>query len=185
MTKNLTTINQFIDKSIGEWKSIRSTHTLAFQEFENSTSKIYIKHINPKNKKVVEIFKNYKLNLNLENIAISIKWQAISDWDDDDDDISEGDETILIFLPKDENSVIVLRNKGYTESVISSSNYFVDEQNNLHIKTEYKSTVTEEKISFLSTHIRSRFSTIRNQETKSVLQTSHTSEIRNLASLKD
>jgi phycoerythrin-associated linker protein len=182
LTKNLTTINQFIDKSIGEWKSIRSTHTLAFQEFENSTSKIYIKHINSKNKKVVEIFKNYKLTLNLENVAISIKWQAISDWDDD---IGKGDENILIFLPKDENSGIVLRNKGYTESVISSSNYFVDEQNNLHIKTVYKSTISEEKISFLSTHIRSRFSTIRNQETKSVIQTSHTSEIRNLASLKD
>ena len=182
MTKNITTINQFIDESIGEWKSIRSTHTLAFQEFENSTSKIYIKHINSKNKKVIEIFKNYKLSLNLESIAISIKWQAISDWDDD---IREGDETILIFLPKDENSGIVLRNKGYTESVISSSNYFVDEQNNLHIQTIYKSTVSEERISFLSTHVRSRFSTIRNLENNSVIQTSHTSEIRNLASLKD
>ena len=122
MTKNLAIINQFIDKSIGEWKSIRSTHTLAFQEFENSTSKIYIKHINKKNKKVVEIFKNYKFSLNLESIAISINWQAISDWDNDD--ISEGDETILIFLPKDENSGIVLRNKGYTESLIS---YFCQE----------------------------------------------------------
>ncbi len=183
MTKNLTRINQFIDKSIGEWKSIRSTHTLAFQEFENSISKIYIKHINPKNKKVVEIFKNYELSLNLESIAISIKWQAISDWEDDD--ISEGDETILIFSPKDENSGIVLRNKGYTESFISSSNYFVDEQNNLQIKTFYKSTVSDEIISFLSTHIRSRFSTIRNLENNSVIQTSHTSEIRNLASLKD
>ncbi len=183
MTTNLTTINQFINKSVGEWKSIRSTHTLAFQEFENSTSKIYIKNINSKNKKVVEIFENYKLSINVENIAISIKWQAISDWEDDD--IDEGDESILIFLPKDENSGIVLRNKGYTESVISSSNYFVDEQNNLHIKTFYKSTFSEERISFLSTHIRSRFSTIRNQENKSVIQTSHTSEIRNLASLKD
>ena len=183
MTKNLTIINQFIDKSIGEWKSIRSTHTLAFQEFENSTSKIYIKHINKKNKKVVEIFKNYKFSLNLECIAISINWQAISDWDNND--IREGDETILIFLPKDENSGIVLRNKGYTESFISSSNYFVDEQNNLHIKTFYKSTVSEERISFLSTHIRSRFSTVRNLENKAVIQTSHTSEIRNLASLKD
>ena len=183
MTKNLTTINQFINKSLGEWKSIRSTHTLAFQEFENSTSKIYIKHINSKNKKVVEIYKNYKLSSKLDTIAISIKWQAISDWEDDD--ISEGDETILIFLPQDENSGIVLRNKGYTESVISSSNYFVDEKNNLHIKTFYKSTVSEERISFLSTHIRSRFSTIRNLENNSVIQTSHTSEIRNLASLKD
>ena len=183
MTKNLTIINQFIDKSIGEWKSIRSSHTLAFQEFENSISKIYIKYINSKNKKVVEIFKRFNFSLNLESIAISIKWQAISDWEEDN--ISEGDETILIFLPKDESSGIVLRNKGYTEPVISSSNYFVDEENNLHIKTIYKSTVSEERICFLSTHIRSRFSTIRNQETKSVIQTSHTSEIRNLASLKD
>ena len=182
MTKNLTIINQFIDKSIGEWKSIRSSHTLAFQEFENSISKIYIKHINSKNKKVVEIFKRFNLSLNLESIAISIKWQAISDWEEDN--ISEGDETILIFLPKDESSGIVLRNKGYTEPVISSSNYFVDEENNLHIKTIYKSTVSEERICFLSTHIRSRFSTIRNRENNSVIQTSHTSEIRNLANLK-
>jgi len=182
LTKNLTTINQFINKSIGEWKSIRSTHTLAFQEFENTTSKIYIKHINLRNKKVVKIFKNHKLSLNLESISISIKWQAISDWDDD---VSERDETILIFLPKDENSGMILRNKGYTESFISSSNYFFDEKNNLHIKTFYKSTVSEERISFLSTHIRSRFSTIRNLENNSVIQTSHTSEIRNLASLKD
>ncbi len=183
MTNNLTTINQFIDKSIGEWKSIRSTHTLAFQEFENSTSKIYIKHINPKSKKIIEIFKNHKLSLDLASIAIFIKWQALSDWGDDD--MREGDETILIFLPKDENSGIVLRNKGYIESFISSSNYFVDERNNLHIKTFYKSTVSEERISFLSTHIRSRFSTIRNLENNSIIQTSHTSEIRNLASLKD
>ena len=183
MTKNLTIINQFIDKSIGEWKSIRSTHTLAFQEFENSTSKIYIKHINSTNKKVVEIFKNYKLSLNLKSIAISIKWRAFSDWEEDN--MSQRGETILIFLPQDENSGIVLRNKGYTESFISSSNYFFDEQNNLHIKTIYKSKVSEERISFLSTHIRSRFSTIRNLENNSVIQTSHTSEIRNLASLKD
>jgi len=182
LTKNLTIINQFIDKSIGEWKSIRSSHTLAFQEFENSISKIYIKHINSKNKKVVEIFKRFNFSLKLESIAISIKWQAISDWEEDN--ISEGDETILIFLPKDESSGIVLRNKGYTEPVISSSNYFVDEENNLHIKTIYKSTVSEERICFLSTHIRSRFSTIRNRENNSVIQTSHTSEIRNLANLK-
>ena len=108
MTKNLTIINQFIDKSIGEWKSIRSTHSLAFQEFENSTSKIYIQHINKKNRNVVEIFKNYKFSLNLESIAISINWQAISDWDNDD--INEGDETILIFLPKDERYDIFANN---------------------------------------------------------------------------
>ena len=78
-----------------------------------------------------------------------------------------------------------MRNKGYTESFVSSSNYYVDKQNNLNIKTIYKSKVSEERISFLSTHIRSRFSTIRNQENNSVIQTSHTSEIRNITNLKD
>ena len=183
MTKNLIKIKYFIDSSIGEWKSIRSTHTLAFQEFENSTSKIFIKHINSKSKRVFEIFKQYKVNSKHENIAISIKWHTVSDWGEDN--ISEGDESILIFLPKDENSGIVLRNKGYTESVILSSNYSFDEQNSLHIKTNYKSTFSEERICFLSTHIRSRFSTTRNNENNSVIQTSHTSEIRNLANLKD
>ena len=185
MTKNLTKINQFIDNSIGEWKSIRSSHTLAFQEFENSKSKIYIKNINLKNKKVLEIFKQHKSILKPEanSIAIYIKWQAISDWEEDN--IHVEDETILIFLPKDKNSGIILRNKGYTESLISSSNYFVDELNNLHIRTIYKSTVSEERICFLSNHIRSRFSTIRNKENGSVIQTSHTSEIRNIANLKD
>ena len=183
MKKNLITINQFIDKSIGEWKSIRSTHTLAFQEFENSTSKIYIKHINSKHKKVVEIFKKYKSIPNNEGIAISIKWQTTTDWEEDN--ISGIDETILIFLPKDENSGIVLRDKGYTESIISSSDYYIDKQNNLYIKTNYKSTISEERICFLSTHIRSRFSIIRNQENNSVIQTSHTSEIRNIANSKD
>jgi len=183
LTKNLTTIKHFVDKSIGEWKSIRSTHTLAFQEFENSISKIFIKNINSENKKVVEIVDKYNLSLNLETVAISISWRAISDWEEED--INEEDETILIFLPKDKKSGIVLRNKGYTESFISSSNYFFDEQNNLHLETIYKSTVSEEKICFLSTHIRSRFSTLRNKENNSVIQTSHTSEIRNLANLKD
>jgi len=182
LTKNLTTINQFIDNSVGEWKSIRSTHTLAFQEFENSISKIIIKHLNSKNKKVIEIFKKYKLSLTHECIAISIKWKTISDWEEDN--ISTGDETIMVFLPKEGNSGIVLRNKGYSESFISSSNYSIDEQNNLHIKTHYKSTVSEERICFLSAHIRSRFSALRNKGDNSVIQTSHTSEIRNLANIK-
>ena len=183
MTKNLTIINQFIDKSLGEWKSIRSTHSLAFQEAENSTSEIVIKELEIKNKNVVELLEKYNLNSKSSVIAVSISWKAISDWEVDQK--IEADKTILLFLPKDENKGIVLRNKGYTESAISSSEYFIDENENLNIKTFYNSTVSEERICFLSTHIRSRYSVIRNQENNSVIQTSHTSEIRNISTLKD
>ena len=183
MTKNLITINQFIRKSLGEWKAIRSTHSLAFQEFENSTSKIQIKDIEIKNKKVVELIERYKVNYEQPIIAISISWQAISDWEEDQK--CEEDQTILLFLARGKNQGIVLRNKGYTESVISSSEYWIDENENLHIKTFYNSTISEERICFLSNHIRSRFSVIRNKQNNAVIQTSHTSEIRNISILKD
>ena len=125
MTKNLITINQFIKKSLGEWKSIRSTHSLAFQEVENSTSKITIKDIEINNPKVLALLKKYDLKHTPSVIAISISWQAISDWEEEQK--SQEDQTILLFLPRDKNTGIVLRNKGYTESVISSSEYLIDE----------------------------------------------------------
>ena len=183
MKKNLITINQYIKKSLGEWKSIRSTHSLAFQEVENSTSKIVIKELEIDNKNVVQLLKKFNSNPNPSSIAILISWQAISDWEIDQK--IEEDKTILLFLPKNKNKGIVLRNKGYTESVISSSEYLIDKNENLNIKTVYSSTISEERICFLSTHIRSRYSVIRNHENNSVIQTSHTSEIRNISILKD
>ena len=108
-TKNLITINQFIKKSLGEWKSIRSTHSLAFQEVENSTSKIVIKELEIKNKNVYKLLEKYNLSSNPSVIAISISWQAISDWEVDQK-IDE-DETILLFIPRAKNKGIVLRNK--------------------------------------------------------------------------
>ncbi len=182
MTKNIITINEFIKKSLGEWKSIRSTHSLAFQEVENSTSKISIKDIEIKNKKVVELLEKNGLNTDPTLVAIKISWQSITDWEEDQK--REEDQTILLFLQKAKNSGIVLRNKGYTESIISSSEYLIDENDNLHIQTIYNSTVSEEKICFLSSHVRSRFSVIRNQNNNSVIQTSHSSEIRNMSTLK-
>ena len=183
MTKNLITINQFIKKSLGEWKSIRSTHSLAFQEVENSTSKIVIKELEIKNKNVVKLLEKYNLSSAPSVIALSISWEAISDWEIDQK--IEKDKTLLLFLPKDKNKGIVLRNKGYAESIISSSEYLIDENDNLNIKTVYSSTISEERISFLSTHIRSRYSVIRNHDNNTVIQTSHTSEIRNISILKD
>ena len=183
MTKNLITINQFIKKSLGEWKSIRSTHSLAFQEVENSTSKIVIKELEIKNKNVVKLLEKYNLSSAPSVIALSISWEAISDWEMDQK--IEEDKTLLLFLPKDKNKGIVLRNKGYAESIISSSEYLIDENDNLNIKTVYSSTISEERISFLSTHIRSRYSVIRNHDNNTVIQTSHTSEIRNISILKD
>ncbi len=162
---------------------MRSTHSLAFQEVENSTSKIVIKELEINNKNVIELLEKYNYSSKPSVIALSISWEATSDWEMDQK--IEEDKTIFIFLPEHNNKGIILRNKGYTESEISSSEYLIDENANLNIKTNYSSTVSEERICFLSNHIRSRYSVIRNQENNTVIQTSHTSEIRNMSILKD
>ena len=66
------------------------------------------------NQNVVEILEKYNFLSYPSVIALSISWQAISDWEMDQK--IEEDKTVLLFLPKDQNKGIVLRNKGYNES---------------------------------------------------------------------
>ena len=177
MQKNQITIEEFIDKSIGEWKSLRSTHTIAFQEFENTTSNIFISYLSLDSSEAKNLLEKFNFSLN-PKFAIKIIWQATSDWAIEDK--SDPNETILIFSPKDINSGIILRNKGYAEIIHTYSNYFIDPQENLNIITEYNSILSEEKIWFISDHLRARYSLIKNKEFGSLIQTSHSSEIRKL-----
>ena len=179
MRKSQITIKEFIDKSIGEWKSLRSTHTIAFQEFENTTSNIFISYLSLDSNEAKDLLKKFSFSLN-PKFAIKIIWQASSDWALEEK--SDQNDTTLIFSQKDMNSGIILRNKGYAEMIHTYSNYFIDKQENLNITTEYNSTMSEEKIWFISNHLRARYSLIKNKELGSLIQTSHSSEIRKITS---
>ena len=171
------TINSFIDKSIGSWKSIRSTHSLAFQEFENTNSNILISKIDIDNKEVKEILLDSNLDL-FEPFAIKIKWKAKSDWTEES--ALKVDQATLIFSKNDSNSGHIIKNKGYAELVKSCSNYYLDQKGGLNITTEYNSTISFERINFLSENVRFRYSIIKSKLDSSILQTSHSSEIRKL-----
>ena len=177
MPKNQITIKEFIDKSIGEWKSLRSTHTIAFREFENTTSNIIISYLSLDSDDAKNLIEKFNFSLN-PKFAIKIIWQATSDWEIEEN--SDSSETILIFSQKDINSGIILRNKGYAELIHTYSNYFIDKQENLNIITKYNSTISEEKIWFIAKNLRARYSLIKNKEFGSPIQTSHSSEIRQI-----
>ena len=179
LTKILKTIRSFLDQSIGEWKSIRSSHSLAFQEFENTNCKLTISPINLKNKEVHNLLKKFKKKLN-EPIAIKIAWEAISDWTEDKK-INE-DKTILVFSQNNSSSGEILRSKGYAELVHSCSDFFIDQEGGLNINTIYNSTFSFERINFLSKNVRFRYSIIKDKVSNSVIQTSHSSEIRYISS---
>ena len=177
MKKNLITIKEFIDKSIGEWKSIRSTHTLAFQEFENTNSSLIISYQNISSKEVLEIKNKFNSSINI-SFAIKITWTSFSEWLTENK--SQESNTILIFVPKDDFTGILIKEKGYAEQIPSSSQYIIDESNTFNILTEYNSTISEEKIWFLTENVRSRYSVIKNKISKGILQTSHATEIRKI-----
>ena len=177
MKKNLITIKEFIDKSIGEWKSIRSTHTLAFQEFENTNSTLKITYQDIESEEVLEIKNKLKFSKNI-SFAIKISWKSISEWSTENK--SQESNTILIFAPKDEFTGILIKDKGYAEQIPSSSRYMIDGSNTFNIKTEYNSTISEETIWFLTENVRSRYSVIKNKINKGILQTSHATEIRKI-----
>ena len=177
MKKKVETINSFIDKSIGSWKSIRSTHSLAFQEFENTNSNIIISKINIKCKEANKILEDFKLELN-ETFAIKIEWKAKSDWIEEE--TIKGDQSIFIFTKNDPLTGLILKNKGYAEQVKSLSKYSLDQEGGLNITTKYDTTISFERINFLSENVRFRYSIIKSKSNNSIIQTSHSSEIREL-----
>ena len=177
MKKNLITIKEFIDKSIGEWKSIRSTHTLAFQEFENTNSSLIISYQNIESNEVLDIKNRLKCSQDL-SFAIKISWKSVSEWTTEKK--SQESKTILIFVPKDEFKGTLIKDKGYAELIPSTSQYYIDESETFNIQSEYNTTVSEEKIWFLSKNVRSRYSVIKNKLNSGILQTSHATEIRKI-----
>ena len=177
MKKNLITTKEFIDKSIGEWKSIRSTHTLAFQEFENTNSSLRISYKNIESEEVLEIKNRLKYSQDL-SFAIKISWKSTSEWTIENK--SQESHSVLIFIPKDEYTGTLIKDKGYAEQIPSSSRYYIDETKTLNIISEYNATISEEKIWFLSNNVRSRYSVIKNKINNGILQTSHATEIRKL-----
>ena len=55
-------IEEFFLKSVGEWNSMRSSHSLAFQEFEEIRSTIKIFPLRTNNSKDTKLIKEYSRN---------------------------------------------------------------------------------------------------------------------------
>ena len=92
-------IEDFFLKSVGEWNSMRSSHSLAFQEFEEIRSTIKIVPIKNNESKVIKLLKDYSKNNNEVKTAFLMSWKAKSEWDDENikEDMS-GESLSLIHI---------------------------------------------------------------------------------------
>ena len=88
------TIEQFVAQSAGKWRSMRSGHSLAFQQFEEVLSEVTIKEISREDSAIKQLIESplaKRFNLDTISSPFKMEWCAESDWEPDDpSEVSSG-----------------------------------------------------------------------------------------------
>ena len=174
-------ITEFVNLSLGQWRSQRSAHHLAFRHFEEVTSTIDIEAIEPDNPQVIDLCKSHNIDPATAISPFKMSWSGESDWDEEE--TMEG-STILVPIPDPENSNQgrLLREQGYAETIPSVGKYYFSDDETFVLITDYDRATAEEKIWFATPNLRFRVSLIKTSDGKGVVTASFSSEIRSLAS---
>jgi len=173
-------IEQFFLKSVGEWNSMRSGHSLAFQEFEEIRSKIKITPARTNDNRLIKLVKDNLITTNAVNKAFLINWEAKSEWGEKNQKENYSGESIIVPIEISKTEGKIIRSVGYTEAVQVVSLYKILDDGTLIIYSDYSHTCTEERIWFVSNNVRSRSSVTRAIDSLAILQTSYASEIRSI-----
>ena len=177
------TIEQFVAQSTGRWRSMRSGHSLAFQQFEEVLSEVTIEEISREDSEVKELLESSLANqYNLDTISSPFKmeWCAESDWEPDDPSEVSSGSCIIVPFAKDISSGTLIRSVGYAEAEAAISEYNFSNDGTFTLTTNYEQSISEERIWFVSENVRCRSSVLRTSAGSGVLQTSFASEVRRL-----
>ena len=182
-TQACMTIEQFVAQSSGKWRSMRSGHSLAFQQFEEVLSEVTIEAISKDDSAVKQLLESSLANKhNLETISSPFKmeWCAESDWEPEDPSEVSSGSCIIIPLVKDISSGTLIRSVGNAEAEAAISEYNFSNDGTFTLTTNYEQSIAEEKIWFVSENVRCRSSVLRTSAGSGVLQTSFASEVRRM-----
>ena len=182
-TQACMTIEQFVAQSSGKWRSMRSGHSLAFQQFEEVLSEVTIEAISKDDSAVKQLLESSLANKhNLETISSPFKmeWCAESDWEPEDPSEVSSGSCIIVPLVKDISSGTLIRSVGYAEAEAAISEYNFSNDGTFTLTTNYEQSIAEEKIWFVSENVRCRSSVLRTSAGSGVLQTSFASEVRRI-----
>jgi phycoerythrin-associated linker protein len=174
-------IEQFVARSEGHWRSMRSAHSLAFRQFEDVLSDIQIELLSVDDTAV----KEYLVEVSIDPASVvspfRMAWQADSDWEPEDPTAVSSGSCILIPVPESERKGKLLRSVGYAQAESSASTYHFLDDDTFILHTTYGQSIAEERIWFLSDHVRCRSSVLRTSAGSGVLQTSFASEVRRIS----
>ena len=182
--KQTMTIEQFIAQSEGSWRSMRSGHSLAFQQFEEVLSEITIELIDTNNQEVHDLYQIHKQeegNGYTLMQPFKMTWSAESDWEPDDPSEVSSGTCIIIPLKENDKKGLLIRSLGYAESQMVESSYEFLNDGTFILKSHYEQSIAEERIWFVSENVRCRSSILKTSEGSGILQTSFASEVKRIS----
>jgi phycoerythrin-associated linker protein len=167
-------MGDFVARSIGQWRSQRSVHHLAFAHFEQVTATIVVREISPRDGRVIALCHAHQYDPDRVVAPFHMTWNGESDWDGE---IAQG-ETVLVPIPTGEYQGKLLRDQGYAETIPAVGEYYFTEDNTFVLRTTYDRAAAEEKIWFVNDNVRCRVSLIKTSGGSGVVTASFSSEIR-------
>lgn len=170
-------ISEFVERSIGVWRSQRSGHNLAFQHFEEVRSTIDILALSADAPEVIELCKSQNIEPAAAVSPFQMSWEGESDWDENE--TLEG-SCILVPIPDADNSKKgkLLRSQGYAETMAAAGDYRINEDDTFILLTTYDRAAAEERIWFGTDNLRFRVSLIKTSDGTGILTASFASEVR-------
>jgi phycoerythrin-associated linker protein len=176
-------IEQFVAQSEGTWRSMRSGHSLAFQQFEEVLSEVQITRIDALNPEIKDLIQSSSLSEGADvSSPFRMTWAAESDWEPDDPNEVSSGSCLIVPIPSDAEKGVLIRSVGYAEAAPAESTYSFLNDGTFLLTTQYEQSIAEERIWFVSEHVRCRSSVLRTSAGSGVLQTSFASEVRRLSS---
>ena len=173
-------IEEFIQKSLGKWKSMRSGHSLAFQQFEEVISTITITVASKSDEAINQLIIESGYRREQVRFPFKIEWNAQSNWDQSKEDNNTKGSSIIIPIPTSKKEGVMIRTSGYSENMNVLTNYNFSKDGTIFLKSKYEYTIAEERIWFISENLRCRSSVLKSSKSSAILQTSFASEIKKL-----
>ena len=170
-------ITQFVERSLGHWRSQRSAHHMAFRHFEAIESEIDIIPIPLDDPQVQELCETHQVDPSQAVSPFKMSWEGQSDWDEEE--IIKG-STLLIPIPDpvQPGHGQLLREQGYAETIPAAGHYHFMEDGTFVLETSYDRAAAEEKIWFVHDNLRFRVATIKTSAGTGVITASFSSEVR-------
>lgn len=153
---------EFFQHSAGQWRSLRTTHHLAFRRTEQGESEIWVEPLAHDDPQVVEICQLHQVDPALAIGGAFVRWQGSMAWDRNEDENHTG-STVFALVPEDESKRRgqLLRERGYAEVVPVVGYFHLDQDDGLVLTTDYETMSSIERFWFANPSLRLRTSTVK------------------------